>query len=255
MRISEKLLLFLSRNPRTDQIAKEQRWISTSDALRLLSESYPQFLHVIRDKRILDFGCGLGFQSVALAQKGASFVLGVDINEKALGKARSLSRQMGVDAKVKFEKDLPIIYRDYFDVVISQNSFEHFEEPVKILELMKLALKQNGKLIVSFGPPWFSPYGVHMFFFVKIPWVNILFSEKTVVNVRHLYKNDTAMSYKDLGLNKMTISKFESIIADSNMEIEYLKYHCVKHVDFLAKIPKLRELFINHVTCVMVRKK
>ena len=96
MRISEKLLLFLSRNPRTDQIAKEQRWISTSDALRLLSESYPQFLHAIRDKRILDFGCGLGFQSVALAQKGASFVLGIDINEKVLGKARSLSRQMGI---------------------------------------------------------------------------------------------------------------------------------------------------------------
>ena len=120
---------------------------------------------------------------------------------------------------------------------------------------MKLALNQNGKLIISFGPPWFSPYGVHMFFFVKIPWVNILFSEKTVVNVRHLYKNDTAMSYKELGLNKMTISKFESIIADSNIEIEYLKYRCVKHVDFLAKIPKLRELFINHVTCVIVRKK
>lgn len=52
----------------------------------------------------------------------------------------------------------------------------------------------------------------------------------------------------------MTIKKFENIVANSDMEIEFLHYEAIKGINFLGKIPLLRELFINHVSCILVKK-
>ena len=77
-----------------------------------------------------------------------------------------------------------------FDIVLSHNSMEHFGDPARILDVMKSALKPDGRLYITFGPPWYAPYGSHMHFFTRVPWVNLLFSERTVMAVRARYRND-----------------------------------------------------------------
>ena len=76
------------------------------------------------------------------------------------------------------------------------------------------------------------------------------------MKVRSLYRNDGAKRYEDVesGLNKMSVSKFERLIKTSSLEVVYKRYECVKKMNFLSKIPILRELFINHVS-VILRKK
>jgi hypothetical protein len=130
---------------------------------------------------------------------------------------------------------------------------EHYSEPRVILEEMKSALKPGGTILITFGPPWFAPYGSHMHFFTTMPWLNLLFSERTVMNVRAHFRGDAATRYEDVefGLNKMSVAKFERIAAETGLKISQRKYECIKGLDFLGKIPRARELFINNISCAL----
>jgi hypothetical protein len=84
-----------------------------------------------------------------------------------------------------------------------------------------------------------------MHFFTEIPWVNILFSEKTVMTVRRHFRNEGAIRYNEIknGLNQMTVRQFEGLVASSGMRPVYWKLECSKGLDGLAKILLLREFF------------
>src|SRR6516162_11598385 len=56
----------------------------------------------ISGRRVLDFGCGHGWQSIAMARLGAALVLGLDIATDRLDRARELARQYGVAERVRF---------------------------------------------------------------------------------------------------------------------------------------------------------
>ncbi len=76
------------------------------------------------------------------------------------------------------------------------------------------------------------------------------------MNVRRRFRSDGALKYEEVesGLNKMTVTKFEQIILKSGLQTEYRKYNCVKGLNFLSKIPYIRELFINRITCILAKK-
>jgi SAM-dependent methyltransferase len=253
--LSERLLLLLSRKPGAeDPPASREEW-NLENALSQLRAAFPDFDSLIAGKDVLDFGCGEGWQAVALAQNGARFVLGLDSNAKTLAKARQLAQQAEVGGGVEFAEKLNGDAR-LFDLVISQNSMEHFPDPAGALEEMKRALKPDGKILITFGPPWFAPYGSHMAFFTKVPWVNLLFSEKTVTEVRRRFRNDGAGRYEDVesGLNKMTVRKFERSVSVAGLRAEFRRYRCVKDLDALARLPVVRELLVNQVDCVVTRR-
>lgn len=248
MKLAERLLLSLSHEP--TQSERDDGSLET--ALSLLKSAFPGLADDIAAKRILDFGCGAGYQSAAMAMAGAGYVLGLDTNPPTLDRARKLAHELELQ-NVEFAERLGDSRLHMFDIVISQNSFEHFPDPAEILEQMKSALKPDGKILITFGPPWLSPLGSHMSFFTPVPWVNVLFSERTVMNVRSRYIRDGAMRYEDVdgGLNKMTVRKFEKIVDRCGLEVGYRRYQCVKRLNFLARLPIARELFVNHISCVL----
>jgi len=251
--VAEKLLLLMSGKPKvSDCQSTEEDW-NLDNALSTLSKVFPDFLNLINSKRILDFGCGTGYQSAALVKNGAKYVLGVDMNQKCLEKARELAANFGLGRQIEFMDKVENNFSGSFDIAISQNSMEHFNDPVKILDEIKSAMKKGGIIFITFGPLWFSPYGSHMQFFTAMPWVNIIFDEKTVMAVRSRFRNDSATKYEEVegGLNKMTVSKFERLIANSGMKIKYIKHDCVRNIGFLGKLPVIRELFINQISCML----
>ena len=251
MRVSEKLLLLLSRKPESNDYPVA--FLNLNNALDLLCKAFPPILNDIKDKIILDFGCGSGAQAVELVNNGASFVVGIDTNPKALEKAKNCAKREGIENRTKFEDVLRKDDKERFDIIISQNSMEHFKDPFSILSQMKTSIKKGGQIYITFGPPWFAPYGSHMQFFTKMPWVNILFSEKTVMNVRKHFRQDGASKYEQVksGLNKMSINKFEKVVSICGLKVRYKKYQCIKRLNFLGKIPVLRELVINRVDCIL----
>ena len=254
MRLKEKLLLLLSRKPESNDYEIDVGW-NLENALSLLCRVFPKFKTRIVGKRILDYGCGLGYQAVALALNGSKYVLGLDINEKVLQKGPELASKLKVGHQVEFCNKLDDYFIGRFDMVVSQNSMEHFTDPSKVLDEMKTALHQNGIMLITFAPPWFAPYGGHIHFFIKIPWVHLIFDEKTVMNVRSRFRSDGASKYEEIkgGLNKMSVGKFKQLISKNGLEIQYCKYGCVKSINFLGKIPLVRELFINQISCIFTK--
>jgi len=253
MRFLEKVLLFFSRNPETGDYQCDFPDNGRDNTLGLLTETFPGFSKNITNKTILDFGCGLGLQAIALQKLGARLVVGFDTNPEAILKATYNAKVNGITERIKYKYQLEENDKDRYDIIISQNSMEHYKDPQRILTLMKKVLSKNGRIYITFGPPWFAPYGSHMHFFTRLPWVNLFFTEKTVMNVRKNFRQDGAEKYVDVksGLNKMSIKKFEKIVASSDLKIIYIKYKCVKDLDFLGKVPVIRELFINRVNCIM----
>ena len=253
MKFTEKLLLALSK-PMDIATPKsiEQEW-TIDNALFFLDQVFPDFQSLIRGKDVLDFGCGEGYQTAALVKEGANYCLGVDSNEGRLKKARMVVQNLPQKDRLEFRSSLDGNLQGKFDIVISQNSMEHFPAPEEILETMKAAAKPNGLILITFGPPWLAPYGSHMKFFTSVPWVNILFDEETVMNVRSRFRNDGARRYEEVeaGLNKMTAGKFERIIKNAGMKVLSRNYNCVKKLNFLGHIPYIRELFINQINCIL----
>ena len=255
MRLAERILLFLSRKPGSEDYQAVKADWDLNNALSLLNKSFPDFKTAIIGNKIVDFGCGMGYQSISMAQNGAKYVLGVDINKKALSKAQDLAEKVGVNENIEFAEGINTEHKDSFDIVISQNSMEHFGKPEKIILKMKSALKPDGVIFITFAPPWYAPYGSHMHFFTTVPWVHILFREETVISVRAFFRDDGAKKYEEVksGLNKMTVAKFERLIAATGLKMKYKRYNCVKGLNFLSKIPYLRELFINQIICKATR--
>jgi ubiquinone/menaquinone biosynthesis C-methylase UbiE len=256
MNIGERILLLLSRTPTGKDYLQKDAETTVDSALNFLTRVYPNFTTLVSGKRVVDFGCGTGHQSIALVTKHDCSVVGVDSNQKTLMKAIENAKAHNVSSKkLSFVESISPDMLRSFDVVISQNSFEHFANPEKVLDEMGSLLNNSGIILLTFGPPWLAPYGSHMHFFCKVPWINVLFSEKAVMKARNHFRSDGATRYEDVesGLNRMTVSKFESIVSSCKLKLTYRKYECIKRINWLSNVPLLREFFINHVTAILSR--
>lgn len=210
--------------------------------LETLNRVYPKFLDSLRGRTVCDFGCGAGKQAFAMSLV-AEFVVGYDISLKKL--------VMPIRSNLRFANSLDKLGK--FDVIVSQNSMEHYSDPAQTLRTMKRLLNPGGWIYITFGPPWLAPYGAHMAFFTPIPWIHLLMPEAALMRWRSVYRSDGALRYEEVegGLNKMTVEKFESLVKDLGFEVIYQKYDGLKGLHRLTSVPVLREYFTNHISVIL----
>ena len=168
----------------------------------------------IAGKTVLDFGCGQGREAIEVARHGAKHVIGLEIQEKHLMIARAQQAAAGVSNCTFVQR-----FDSQADIILSIDSFEHFSHPDEVLEEMARLLKPDGKVIVSFGPPWYHPKGGHFPLFV---WAHLLLTEKSLMEWRSRYKHDGATRFHEVagGLNQMSIRKFERLVSNSPLQFE-----------------------------------
>src|SRR5229473_244898 len=185
----------------------------------------------VQGRVVADFGCGIGDEAVAAAVHGATKVYGLEISEdfiRAAGKAAQTAK------------------------VADKCFFEHFPDPAQILGEIGRLLKPGGRLLVNFGPPWNHPYGAHLRYFTRVPWVHLIFTEETILKVRALYRNDGATKFEEVrgGLNRMTVGHFRSLIRADNFETEVFRLQPVRRTSWLVTRNILLEYFTSAVICV-----
>jgi SAM-dependent methyltransferase len=170
----------------------------------------------IKDKVVLDFGCGPGSEAKEMALLGAQRVIGLDISEKWLRVAQEQAEKAGVAAKCEFVTSVAMPV----EVIVSVDSFEHFADPEMVLQTMYSLLEPGGCVFVSFGPTWYHPLGGHLFSI--FPWAHLVLKEDALIRWRAQFKTDGARKFGEVegGLNQMTIGRFENILKRSPFAVE-----------------------------------
>jgi len=109
-----------------------------------------QALAPLEGRHVLDVGCGSGRYGVALAQRGAAAVVGIDVSGGMLELARALADQQGAGARCTFEQrdvlDLPP--ERVFDDVVAMGFFDYIREPGPVMR--RLGEVARDRLVASF---------------------------------------------------------------------------------------------------------
>lgn len=108
----------------------------------------------IKNKKILDIGCGPGVYLVTLAKRQPKKIVGVDFSEEMLSKAKKLARDNGVIdichfANSDFRRYAP---DDKFDICLAIGFFDYVENPLAVLEKIRGICLE--KAIISFPAKW-----------------------------------------------------------------------------------------------------
>jgi len=105
---------------------------------------------LLKNKSVLDVGCGGGILSESMAQKGAK-VMGIDLGEKALKVAQLHSMESGVEVDYQLiaVEELAKIQPESFDVVTCLEMLEHVPDPTSIVQACAKLVKPDGHVFFS----------------------------------------------------------------------------------------------------------
>lgn len=105
----------------------------------------------LRNARVLDAGCGMGWFSLLLARDHEASVTGVDVDPEWTCKAAELADSSGYT--VTFENkdllDIGVEYAGHFDGVVALDLLEHVEEDQKLLNVFASVSRPGAFLVLA----------------------------------------------------------------------------------------------------------
>jgi 2-polyprenyl-3-methyl-5-hydroxy-6-metoxy-1,4-benzoquinol methylase len=117
----------------------------------------------LNGKKVMDYGCRVGYFSIQLAKRGAE-VIGLDISPEAIDTARYYAAREGVGSRCFFLVCNPDAREfgnfDTFDFPVLKDIIEHIENDRNFLSVAVTHLKPAGNMLLT--TPNFFPLG-HFF--------------------------------------------------------------------------------------------
>jgi len=113
----------------------------------------------VRDKRILDVGCGTGGPACILAGRFAAYVVGTDLESNLLRRTHRRMHDKRLDKRIALVQvgTGPFVFRDNaFDVVLSSGAFTQTEDKLGIFRECLRVLEPGGWISAY---DWMKPAG------------------------------------------------------------------------------------------------
>ena len=143
-----------------------------------------------KGKKVLDVGCGTGLFAYNAAKRGA-FVLGIDFSTEAIDIANS----QYTHKNLKFQSMDVNEIKEKFDVIVSNGTLEHMDDPLKSLKLFKKHLTKNGCIITT-SPNWSNPRG-----YMLMPLLLLFNAPITLADLHYFTPVDFKNFSKQLGMS------------------------------------------------------
>lgn len=212
-------------------------------------------------KNICEIGCGEAGVLAAIKDFGAANVVGIDIRQEAIDRARVIFDALNLKADFALhnitDEDTPPAWREAFDLVILRDVIEHLDETEQSLKHVMEFVKPGGHLYIVF-PPYYSPYGAHQHllktFWGRMPFLQLLpdsLFKPLTSKARHEIDVEEVARLRDI---KLTIEDFRHSAENVGLEIVREELFFLRPVfkmkfglptvkaNFLKHVPLLREL-------------
>lgn len=118
-------------------------------------ESFKSLLPDLNNKRVLDLGCGFGWHCRYARENHAHSVVGVDLSENMLKKARETTHDPKIEYKKAAIEDINFSENE-FDIVISSLAFHYIENFEVVCKKINKCLIMGGEFIFSVEHPIFT---------------------------------------------------------------------------------------------------
>ena len=120
----------------TDRIERYRKRIRINDLKK-----------IIKNKKIVDFGCGHGNFLIAAILEGGSFGYGIDYGKESINFSNKIKKKLKLNNKLKFT--VSSVYKtkiksNTFDVAIQNGVFHHLDSPTKAYKELHRVFKKDG---------------------------------------------------------------------------------------------------------------
>jgi len=162
---------------------------------------FEQWKKVIKNKSVLDFGCGAG-GFLQLAQRVARQVKGVELDKIVRFYNKNIEVKKNIDE-----------YKEKFDVITLFHVLEYLPDPISFLRKLKKNLKSRGKIII------------------EVPS-----DDDALISYYKLqaFKDFTYWSLHLYSYNKKTLAKICQRAGFSNVKIDFFqRYPLANHIGWL----------------------
>jgi ubiquinone/menaquinone biosynthesis C-methylase UbiE len=287
MWISEQILFWLARSMYRTEIAhssemkKALQQVDAFDTYRAnetnrILKEMDRYCIPITGQTIMDFGCNDGAISAEYLCRGAKRVIGVDIDERSLQRARELHGDERLTFVQSTVSTIPLEDRSV-DSIISYDVFEHVSQPGAILKELYRILTPGGKALIGTWS-WGHPFAPHLWSTMPVPWAHVFFSEKTILRVcRRVYHSawyiPNMHDYNEEGqkkadkftheaistdyLNKYSIQDFERafVVAGFDYKTYPVSFgsQYARWTRIFLPVPWLREFMAGYVWFVLIK--
>jgi ubiquinone/menaquinone biosynthesis C-methylase UbiE len=227
----------------------------------------------VKDKCIVDVGCGPGGQALYYASQGASLVVGFDIDSHNIRTARCIASSKDIqnaEFLVGNACDIPCP-SDSVDMVIMNSVIEHLRNPYLVLTETFRVLKEGGILNLVF-PLYHSPYGAHLYDYIHLPWAHLIFPEYVLLKAwRDGYKIDyekgtnrvfggikhvsSASTLDDLFyVSRLSLDEWEKLICSTPFRVLKRSYRKMRYWGRLTRIFPALSKYVTYSALFVLQK-
>jgi 2-polyprenyl-3-methyl-5-hydroxy-6-metoxy-1,4-benzoquinol methylase len=239
----------------------------------------------IREKEVLDFGCGYAHLWLELSHVEPRRVVGIDQGQWIVDECNKLKEKFHHPERFTFLDGAPAripVDDEAFDTVLALEVVPHVAELEPIVREWRRVIRPNGRVLISWTP-YRSPYGSHMSALIPLPWAHVIFGEKALLRsaermvdepgyVPRLWDFDKQgnrlpnkfrglRSFKEQGfINQMTLEPFLEMVKGARLTVDRFEAHSfggspAKKIvgGALAKLPLLGE-FVTSLFIMELRR-
>jgi SAM-dependent methyltransferase len=250
-----------------------QQW-RTSELQRHLKTHFD--LSSLRDKDVLDFGCGYGDMCFIVANLGVKSIAGTELDRDCIEEAERRGQEFQGPVRPVFhlsssasEIGLP---DSSIDVILCFDVLEHVMDYRPILNEWKRVLRPGGRVLI-WWVPWLNPWAHHLATLIPIPWAHVFFPERVLINTcariydmpdfepRHWDRDENGgkkpNKWRTLeripDLNRLTMAGFERACGVAGLRVARRKIQgfggsaAGRLTNMFTRVPVLREYFCGSV--------